>query len=72
MHYTGFSWRRTQHKKSVLFVAVNTVDESRECHVIYSYMQIKFRDLQSAAQWEELYNKNSHVFKLKYNPVTTT
>jgi len=42
------------------------------CHVIYCYMQIKFRDLQIAAQWEELYNKDSHEFKLKYNPVATT
>jgi hypothetical protein len=51
---------------------MNTIDEGRECHVIYSYMQIKFRDLQSAAQLDELYNKDSHEFKLKYNPVTTT
>jgi hypothetical protein len=52
---------------------MNMVDEGRECHyVIYSYLQIKVRDLHSAAQWEKLYNKDSHKFKLKCNTVTAT
>jgi len=35
-------------------------------------MQIKFGDLQIAAQWEELHSKDSHEFKLKCSTVTTT
>ena len=41
-------------KISLLFGTMNAVDVGRECHVIYCYMQIKFRDLQSSTQWEEL------------------
>jgi hypothetical protein len=60
-------------KISALIGSVNTIDEDRHCHdVIYVYMKTEFRDQQNAAQWEELYRKDGHEFKLKCNTLTTT